>query len=198
MHRIFILIGKSASGKDSIYRRLIGDASLPLSHVVPYTTRPIRTGEMEGREYHFVTEERFHEMEAEGKVIEARRYDTCYGPWYYFTADDGQIDLEGSSYLLIGTLESYIAIRDYYGEGSVVPLYVEVDDTIRLARARQREEEQAQPKFDEMERRFAADEIDFSEEKLRTAGITKRFENLDADTCASDIRTEIRSWLNGE
>ena len=54
---IYYLFGKSASGKDTIYKRL--KALHPdWKEVTPYTTRPIREGEREGVEYHFVTDQR--------------------------------------------------------------------------------------------------------------------------------------------
>ena len=92
-HRIFCLMGKSGTGKDTIYRELLSDGALPFERLVPCTTRPIRAGEQNGREYHFYSVEEFRALERVGKVIESRCYETVHGPWYYFTADDGQIDL---------------------------------------------------------------------------------------------------------
>ena len=120
-HRIFCLIGKSGTGKDTLYRELLNDGALPLERLVPCTTRPIRAGEQDGREYHFYTVEELRALEQAGKVIESRCYETVHGPWYYFTADDGQIDLARRSTLLIGTLVSYRALRDYFGADRVVP-----------------------------------------------------------------------------
>ena len=56
MHHIFYLMGKSASGKDTIYQKLLEHDTLGLAHIVLYTTRPIREGEAEGREYYFTDE----------------------------------------------------------------------------------------------------------------------------------------------
>ena len=119
-HRIFCLMGKSGTGKDTIYRELLSDGALPFERLVPCTTRPIRAGEQDGREYHFYSVEEFRALERAGKVIESRCYETVHGPWYYFTADDGQIDLARRSTLMIGTLESYLALRAYYGADKVV------------------------------------------------------------------------------
>ena len=49
MGKIFCGMGKSASGKDTIYRRLMEAPGLGLERIVLYTTRPIREGEAEGR-----------------------------------------------------------------------------------------------------------------------------------------------------
>ena len=187
-HRIFCLIGKSGTGKDTLYRELLNDGALPLERLVPCTTRPIRAGEQDGREYHFYTVEELRALEQAGKVIESRCYKTVHGPWYYFTADDGQIDPARHSTLLIGTLVSYVALRDYYGADKVVPVYVEVEDGERLQRALNRERAEESPKYRELCRRFLADCEDFSEEKIAEAGIERRFENDNLERCKNEIK----------
>ena len=194
MGTIYCLMGKSASGKDTIYNRLLAMERLHLRRVVPYTTRPMRSGEIDGQTYVFCTEQQVAEFDEAGKIIELRAYHTVYGIWKYFTADDGQICLAESDYLMIGTLEAYEQIRDYFGTDKVCPVYVEVDDGLRLQRALDRERAQDQPKYAEMCRRFLADEEDFSEENLERAGITKRFQNTDLD----QVTQEIASYMNAE
>ena len=127
------------------------------------------------------------EMREDGRVIESRSYNTKCGIWTYFTADDGQIDLRMYDYLVIGTLVSYEALRDYYGEEYLVPIYIEVEDGVRLLRALERERRQAVPLYAEMCRRFLADAEDFSEDNLRRAGIARRFQNEDLEDCIEDI-----------
>lgn len=192
MGKIFCLMGKSSSGKDTIYKMLSEQGEIPFSKIIPYTTRPMRQGEQEGVEYHFTSEERLSELAAQGKVIEVRAYDTVYGVWKYFTVDDGRIDLTSHDYLVIGTLEVYLALRGYYGKNVVVPIYIEVDDGLRLQRALDRERMQDTPKYAEMCRRFLTDEKDFSEEKLREAEITTRFTNEELHVTVSDILRYIR------
>ena len=187
-HYIYCLIGKSGSGKDTVYKRLLEDRSLNFGHVVACTTRPRRAGEENGREYNFYTEEEFEAMLMRGAVIEYRCYQTVHGPWYYFTADDGQIDLARHSTLLIGTLESYVALRAYYGADRVVPVYIEVEDGERLQRALDRERSESEPKYRELCRRFLSDCDDFSEERIAEAGITRRFENDELERCMQEIK----------
>ena len=192
MGKLFCIMGKSASGKDSLFKQLMADESLSLHEIVPYTTRPIRAREVDGREYHFVTIPQFEAMDDAGKVIERRTYQTVAGPWHYFTADDGQIDLSKGSFLLIGTLQAYLKLRDYFGKDKVEPLYIEVEDGDRLERAIRRERKQETPNFAEVCRRFLADTEDFSEEKLQAAGINIRFENADRDQCYEMLARAIR------
>ena len=188
MGKIYCMMGKSSSGKDTIYKMLLEDADIPVKTIVPYTTRPMRAGETEGVEYYFCDEARLKELEAAGKVIELRAYDTVHGIWKYFTVNDHQMADDKQDYLLIGTLESYLKIRDYFGKERVVPIYIEVEDGLRLQRALDRERSQTQPKYEEMCRRFLADSADFSEEKLKEAGITKRFVNRDLKETKQKIK----------
>lgn len=186
MGKIYCMMGKSSSGKDTLYQKVL--ERLPQIHrVVPYTTRPIRAGEQDGVEYHFVDDKQLAELETDGKVVELRAYNTVHGIWKYFTVDDGQIDLAQGDYLLIGTLETYEKIREYYGAEHLVPIYIEVEDGERLTRALERERRQAVPKYKEMCRRFLADEEDFCEENLKHLGIDKRYRNTDMETCLNEI-----------
>jgi guanylate kinase len=192
MGKIFLLMGKSTSGKDTIYRNIIEDESLFLKKVVPYTTRPQRSGETDGVQYFFKTEEQYQALKASGQIIEERTYHTNYGEWRYFTVDDGQIDLTDGDYLVIGTLESFCYIRDYFGKENVVPLLIDVEARIRLERAMKREGKQENPRYDEMCRRFLADEEDFSEDKLGAAGVSTRFPNNDRiEDCIDSIKEFI-------
>ena len=107
--------------------------------------------------------------------------------------DDGQICLDKKdSYLMIGTLESYEKMRGYFGENGLVPVYIEVDDGVRLERALQREKGQKEPKYKELCRRFLADEEDFKEENLTRCGIRRRYRNDDLDVCIEEICRDIR------
>lgn len=195
MGKMIYLMGKSSTGKDTVYKRILNWNKPKLKRVVPYTTRPIREGEQEGREYHFTDEDGFSRLEAQGRIIEARAYHTYHGLWRYFTADDGQIDLDQSNYLIIGTLESYNRTAEHFGKNQVLPVLLELDDGIRLQRALDREKKQHNPKYEEMCRRFLADADDFSEEKIAQAGIVQRFPNDDLEKCLCEIRKYIESML---
>ena len=190
MGKIYCVMGKSSSGKDTVYKKL-KEQYKEFRLIVPYTTRPIREGEKDGVEYYFVDPEQFRAMKEDGKVIESRSYNTKCGIWTYFTADDGQIDLSAADYLLIGTLVSYQALREYFGEEAIVPVYLEVEDGLRLARALERERRQEKPKYAEMCRRFLADEEDFSEENLIKSGIKERSGNEDFTACLNKIQRYI-------
>ncbi|MBP5773705.1 MAG: guanylate kinase [Eubacterium sp.] len=193
MGKIFFILGKSSSGKDTIFQKIKENNALDLKTVVGYTTRPMRENEVDGEEYFFVDRDRLEELQNDGKVIEVRHYNTVHGVWSYFTVDDGQIDLEDTDYLYIGTLESYEQMRDYYGEDAIVPIFIEVEQGERLKRAILREIEQSEPKYEELCRRFLADEKDFREEEIERLGIKKKYMNEDLDACVEEIVKDIQA-----
>ncbi len=195
MGRIYCIMGKSSSGKDTIFKLLLDRKDVKLKTIVSYTTRPIRSHEKPGDEYNFVTIQEKDKLLADGKVIEIREYNTVHGPWFYFTVDDGSVDLEQNDYLIIGTVESFVKIRDYYGEDKVLPIYIEVDDGTRLSRALERERAQEFPKYEEMCRRFLADQQDFSEENLKKANVTNVFNNNEDSVITSD---RIAAFINNQ
>lgn len=192
MAKIFILMGKSSVGKDTVYKEIKSLRESALKDVVIYTTRPQRDGEQNGVEYFFSDVCELARFEKEGKIIEKRTYNTVFGPWHYFTVDDGQIDICGpDKYLIIGTLDVYRKFCEYYGKDKIVPIYIEVEDSVRIRRALEREERQERPSYTEMCRRFLADEEDFSEERLAESGITRRYVNGNIEQCVKEILADI-------
>ena len=191
MGRIYYLLGKSATGKDTLYKEILKRRP-KLRTVTMYTTRPIREGETDGVEYFFTDREELERQLASGKVIESRTYQTIAGPWTYYTVDDGQFDVaDDESCLMIGALESYEKMCAYFEVGKMVPVYIEVPDGIRLLRAVKREENQKKPNYREVCRRYLADEKDFSEENLERLGITKRYQNTDMEMCLEEILRDL-------
>lgn len=189
---IVYLMGKSSTGKDTVFKELLKEGTLALKTIVPYTTRPIREGEQNGVEYFFTDEEGYRRLKQQRKVIEERTYHTVCGPWRYFTVNDGQISLEGNDYIMIGTLEAYEGMKDYFGADRVLPVMIELEDGERLQRALNRERKQHQPRYEELCRRFMADSVDFSEERKREAGIERSFYNDDLNRCLAEIREYIK------
>lgn len=200
MGKIFVVMGKTSSGKDTVYKRVLDKLSLSkgdaaLKTVVIYTTRPMRPGETNGVEYFFATKEELQNLREQGKVIEERCFHTVHGPWYYFTVNDGQIDLEKYSYLMINTLAGFEMIRSYYNKEDVIPIYIEADPKERLIRYINRESLQKKPNYNEVCRRFLADETDFAEEELLRLGITTRYFNQDLEECCNKIEADVKALL---
>ena len=191
MGRIYYLLGKSATGKDTLYKEILKRRP-KLRTVTMYTTRPIREGETDGVEYFFTDREELERQLASGKVIESRTYQTIAGPWTYYTVDDGQFDVaDDESCLMIGTLESYDKMCAYFEAGKMVPVYIEVPDGIRLLRAVKREENQKS----RITGKSAGDTLQtkkiFQRKNLERLGITKRYQNTDMEMCVEEILRDL-------
>jgi guanylate kinase len=189
--KIFCLMGKSCSGKDTLFKMLCEDTSLGLTPMILYTTRPKRDREQDGHQYYFITQSKLEEYEKLERIIEKRAYQTVEGVWFYATIDDGQVDLSKGSFLLISTLEGYKKLKQYFGEDRVRAFYIEVEDGERLQRALKREQEQKKPNFNELCRRFLADDMDFSLENRKQAGVEKIYDNKDLQKCYEEMREEL-------
>jgi guanylate kinase len=158
---IIILCGKSGSGKDTILNKMKSFGYKPL---ISYTTRPIRDGEKDGNEYHFVTKDTFLQMINNNEFIEHRSYKTKLNGiddiWYYGLRKEN-LD-KFSTYVVILDLNGAKSVRDYYGSDNCFICYIDVPDPIRTQRAESR------GSFDktEWDRRMDADSDDFSFEKI--------------------------------
>ena len=192
--KIVYIMGKSSSGKDTIFKKL--KEKLNFNTYIMYTTRPIREGEKEGITYHYISNEkmqRYIEGKEKEKLIEYRTYQTVHGPWTYATIADEQFQSD-KNMLMLGTLESYEKMKNVF-KNELIPIYIEVEDGLRLERAIKRERQEKEPKYTELCRRFLADSKDFSEENLKKAGINKRFQNIDLDKCINEIEKELEANL---
>ena len=112
MANLVYIMGKSSAGKDTVYQRLKDE--IDTNQYVPYTTRPKRDGEQDGREYNFLNREQFEELKQNQKVMEYRNYNVINAKgekdiWTYATIADSQWEKQGD-FLSIGTLESYTNI----------------------------------------------------------------------------------------
>lgn len=102
---LFIVTAPSGAGKTSLVRALLAaDANVQLS--ISYTTRPMRPGEADGRDYHFVSREQFQEMLGKGEFLEsAEVYGNFYGTsqtWINQVTESGkdillEIDWQGAA-----------------------------------------------------------------------------------------------------
>lgn len=78
---LVILSGPSGVGKSSVVRRLLERCDLPLELSVSATTRPPRTGEVEGRDYLFLSPAEFQRRKANGDFLESAEV-FGRGDWY--------------------------------------------------------------------------------------------------------------------
>jgi guanylate kinase len=151
-------MGKSSSGKDTVFQKIVNDNEINIKGMTIYTTRPKRVGERGN--YHFITAGELNKFEEEGVVIEKREYTTVEGLWQYATIDEG-LDLKDRDYIVITTPDAVKKYIKYFGDERIVVLYLDIDDKTRLLRSIERESQQNIPNYRELARRFLADSEDF-------------------------------------
>lgn len=181
---IIAVMGRSASGKDTIISRLLACSELGLKPLLMSTTRPMRDGEVEGKTYYFVTDEKMRQWIAEGKVIESRTYRTTHGDWTYGTVcpdNYRQDDL----YIMHSTLELYKTLVQYFGKSQIVTIWINVSERNLLLRSIDRS-----PDLREACRRF----IDESDEYTAEAMAAMQFDLVVDNNHELPIE-EIRQFL---
>lgn len=185
MNNIFCIVGKSGSGKDTLYKIIAQNYGSTLIPVIPYTTRPKRDDEIHGGNYYFVNDEQMQAYENANQIIEKRQYHTMWGIWSYFTL---KFSIDASKdYILITTLDGAKALIKHYGSQTVHVVYLHVDDRNRLLRCIERETLQSHPNYSEVCRRFIADQNDFSEEQLRQFDSLHKIDTqLPIEVCMQD------------
>ena len=158
--KILVLVGCSASGKDTVMNRLVKE--FDVKPVISYTTRPIRDCEQDGREYHFVTEEEFERMKNNDKFIETRVYKTVKGNWYYGLPKNGINITDDNNYITIldfdGLLELEKWLRSIGQIDKLTSIYVDVTEQNRLIRSLNREQNMTKKQVEEVIRRYYNDE----------------------------------------
>lgn len=154
-----IICGMSSSGKDFARDYLI--TKYKLNPITSHTSRPMRSGEIEGKEYYFISYNEFLEMDYMNEFVEMRSYFTLVNNkseiWIYGTT---YAELLKDNFVGIKDLVGAKAIKKAYPETIVI--HIHTDDAIREARARLR------GSFDEVEwkRRLIADSKDFPENEV--------------------------------
>ena len=192
-------MGRSGCGKDTIKNLLLKQEDFKCSNLVEATTRPIRIGEDPDNKL-FLSDEEFNKMKDENRFIESRSYkvdeqDKDY--WNYATIYPDNPDYSEAIYVGTGTIESYISLRNHYqkdGLDIVYPIFIDVSDYNLLYRSIVREMGAETKKFMEICRRFNSDVTDYSEQKIKQAGISKhcRFDN---NKPLMEVFSRIRAYV---
>ena len=178
---IVVLTGKSCSGKDSVRNVLVDKYGY--ENVISYTTRPMRRGEIQGKEYWFVSKEEMDKID----VIDYREYKVkCGEVWGYghtiFKAD------KNKNYVAIVDLEGAKEFRKIYKNQCKI-VYIDSNKIYRTKRASKRGDD-----LEEWLRRLKADDIDFSDIKINSL-VDYKIINEDRDI--TDLAYEIDKYIRG-
>ena len=146
------LLGRTCVGKDTILKQLI--SNLGYKPVVTYTTRPMRNGEVDGVDYHFIDKSQFRRMKIQGFFAETTSYNVATGDtWYYGTLLK---DLNDDSIIILNP-EGLKTLKQNKDLNIVSFLITAKEETLRERLSKRGD------KPEEAERRLKADRKDFAD-----------------------------------
>lgn len=189
MYRVIAIVGKSATGKTTLQNAL--SSRYKVNEIVSTTTRPMREGEVDGKDYHFITRDEFAKKVFNYEMLEA----TEFNDWFYGTekralrkrmVNIGVFNLEGVAAL---AEEKKIDLK---------VIYLDVDDKTRLIRALNREEN---VDVAEVCRRYFTDDKDFSPaafQELEEAGVDIIRVKLDNSTPIDRLCLKFAPLITGQ
>ena len=186
---LYILTGKSASGKDYILK-LIKKYNIA-KPLITMTTRPPRDNETNGIDYYFQSKNNFIKMLNGNKFIEHTKYKAynngIYEEWYYGTpiqSIDKTIDQ-----VIILNPAGLKAMKQYAKKLNIniKTIYIDTDKSIRTARANLRSNNDPQ----EWNRRMARDDIDFINIEKQVDTVFNNNESICEEIMLQKIRNGI-------
>lgn len=141
---IIVLVGCTSSGKDTILKELISSSNLNVKPIISFTSRPMRSGEVDGREYHFITKEDMLKKISNDEFIEVRSYDVAGSDvWYYGIGEDSICLTSEDTYATIVDISGLQEIKSYLEKhnklNSLTSIFIDCSAQIRILRALQRE-----------------------------------------------------------
>jgi guanylate kinase len=147
MNKRLILCGPAASGKDYLRKKL---ESRNFKYAVSYTTRPPREGEIHGKDYFFITEDRARKMIETNQFFEY----VVFNGWIYGTTrSQWAQENQESVYIMTPSGISHIGAED---RNQCFIIFVDIDEDVRKTRLISRN-----MPGDSLERRISADSEDF-------------------------------------
>ena len=154
MIKIIVLCGPAGSGKDTIMQKVLELFPDRYHEIVSCTTRPPREGEVDGKNYHFLTKDEFTKRLLSGDLLEA----TEFNGWHYGTLKS---DLREDQ-INIGVFnpEGVLSLMESFGSDQLSIIEVVVSPKTRLLRQLNREQD---PDVDEIIRRYSTDKEDFAD-----------------------------------
>ena len=156
MRKIFAIMGKASTGKDTLTKMLSEMLELPIA--LSFTTRPMRAGEKQGVEYNFISDSDFWDLHGCDLLAEYTSYEVASGEtWHYGLTKE---ELEKADYVLvIVNPDGLKQLKEIYGH-KICSILIDAPADVRIKRYLDRDEV-TESKAEECCRRFLADNKDF-------------------------------------
>lgn len=158
--RVITLTGASSNGKDRILNKLL-EMNLGLTPIISTTSRGMRKGEKQNKEYHFVSDQEAIDMLKNNEFVEHRIYNVVDGTWIYGISKDS-IDLShDKTYIVIIDFQGLLQLESYLNANglydNVTSIYIDCNYQNRLIRSLSREGNMDNNQVSEVVRRFLDD-----------------------------------------
>lgn len=163
MKKIIVLLGASATGKDTVAKHISEKYNMPMA--ISYTTRPMRSNETQGVEYYFISDGEMHEKFKNGEVIEHTSYYIQSEDVSYTYANVVEEFEKGDYVLTILNPHGLYQFNKSQYKDNLVSIMLNCDDRVRLVRSLNRDEN---VNVNEVLDRFRRDELDFIERRPKT------------------------------
>lgn len=163
MKKIIVLLGASATGKDTVAKHISEKYNIPMA--ISYTTRPMRSNETQGVEYYFISDGEMHEKFKNGEVIEHTSYYIQSEDVSYTYANVVEEFEKGDYVLTILNPHGLYQFNKSQYKDNLVSIMLNCDDRVRLVRSLNRDEN---VNVNEVLDRFRRDELDFIERRPKT------------------------------
>lgn len=187
--KLIALIGKSASGKDSIFKKALSAGTM--NGIIHCTTRPQRMYEKNGTDYYFLSNKDFLKELEKGNILVANTFNN----WHYgikrdaFSQDKVNIG--------VFSIKDLKALKEKMPNLNIFIVEIVADSRLRLMRSLQRSGALNEEEMAEICRRYFADETDFKEENLKSLGQIKTIRNEaanDVDYAAGFLEGYAANW----
>ena len=180
---LFVVSGAAGTGKDSVVKAL-REAHPEIEKTVSATTRTMREGEVNGKNYHFLTKEQFETALAEGNIVEH----TCYCENYYGTLRsevERHMEQQIPVILVIEVEGASNIKRMYPGSTTIFVMPPDMKELERRLRYRGTEAEKV------IQKRLRRAETEIA----RSADYDEHVVNDVVDTCAEEIYSIIQKRI---
>ncbi len=121
-NKLFLISGHSGSGKSSLMK------SLMENELISFTTRPKRKGEVDGKDYHFITEKEYSTMYNNKELAEYTYYD---GNRYGLTKEELDNKLSKNHAFVIVDVNGMEQLKKYYDNCTTIMLHTTKEDAMK-------------------------------------------------------------------
>ena len=160
MTQLFIITGASGAGKSSVLKELLQDQHLPLRRFVTTTTREVRPGEKDGKDYWFISKEEFLKAREENQFFE---WAQVYGNYYGSSKKEFErLQAQDEPIIMIVDVQGAKRLKEEVPDAIVIFVDAPIDELARRLKERGTSDQDIDKRMDETkEEKLFAKEADY-------------------------------------